>query len=232
MTHHVHPYIFRIGQLTNWKSRWFDRKNFAAQLREDVLIREWLEKKLRASYVEQIECERSPGKMNIIIRTSRPGMIIGRGGDGVERLKSDIQKRLRKISERFHAPSHAAEVKITVEEVRQPESHAGIVGQMIADDIERRLPFRRAMRTALQKVSASLGVEGVKIALKGRLGGAEMARYEWVKHGRIPLQTMRANVDYASRTAYTTYGTVGIKVWIYKGMVFGENEKRKMQSGN
>lgn len=222
MTHRVHPYIFRLGTTKTWKSRWFSRKNFTERLREDTLLREWLFDKLRHSHVEAIEVERVSNTIQIIVKTSRPGFLIGRSGEGAEKLKGDIQKNLYKIRKRFGVATKAPEVKLTIEEVRQPETHAAIAAQMLAEDLEKRVTFRRAMKQMLSKVASSKEVKGVKIALKGRLDGAEMARYEWLKKGRIPLQTLRADVDYAERTAYTTYGTIGVKVWIYKGDVFGE----------
>lgn len=226
MTHTVHPYIFRIGHLNAWKSRWFNNKKFRDYLREDTLLREWLEKRLRQSHILGVEIERSPNTMHVIVKTARPGILIGRGGEGAEKLKEEIKKRLFKIQKQFKKNLEPREVKLTIEEVRSPETHAAIVAQTIADDIEKRLPFRRIMKQALDKVGASKEVLGVKIALKGRLDGAEMARYEWVKRGRIPLQTLRANIDYSEKTAYTTYGTIGIKVWIYKGDVFGEAKNK------
>lgn len=229
MTHRVHPYIFRIGTLRTWKSRWFVRKKFSENLRDDVLLREWLSKKLRSSHVESIEIERSPQTLHLIIKTSRPGFLIGRSGEGADKLKRDIQQELLKIWKKFHKIPIRQEVKLTIEEVRSPETHSAIAAQMIIEDLEKRTTFRRVIKQAVEKIAASKDVKGVKIALKGRLDGAEMARYEWLKKGRIPLQTIRADVDYAERTAYTTYGTIGVKVWIYKGDVF-DSEKLKAKS--
>lgn len=223
MTHRVHPYIFRVGQWKPWKSRWFNLKKFSEYLREDTLLREWLQKKLRAAHIEDIEIERSPNAIHIIVKTSRPGILIGRGGEGAERLKEEIKRQLFRVGKRFRKINYEKrDIKLTIEEVRSPETHAAIAAQMIADDIEKRIPFRRVIKQALEKISASKEVKGVKVAMKGRLDGAEMARYEWLKRGRIPLQTLRADIDYAEKTAYTTYGTIGVKVWIYKGEVFGE----------
>lgn len=227
MTHHVHPHIFRIGEITHWKSRWFSRKNFKNYLLEDVLLRLWLEKRLRQAHVESIEVQRFPGILQLIIKTARPGILIGRGGEGVEKLKKEIEGRLAKIWKRFGIAPEKRELKLTIEETRSPETHAAVAAQMIADEIEKRIPFRRVLKQALEKISASKEVKGVKIALKGRLGGAEMARYEWIKKGRIPLQTIRANVEYAEKTAYTTYGTIGVRVWIYKGLVWNHEAKPK-----
>ena len=224
MTHRVHPYIFRINQLTTWKSRWFHHEKFAEYLREDTFLREWLQKKLRASHIEVIEMERSPNILHIIIKTSRPGTLIGRGGEGAEKLKKDIESRLGALARRYGKMLEKRELKISVEEVRSPESHAAIAGQMIVEDLEKRTSFRRVLKQALEKISGAKGVLGVKIALKGRLDGAEMARYEWAKKGRIPLATIRADIDYAEKTAYTSYGTIGVKVWIYKGDVFEKDK--------
>lgn len=224
MTHRVHPYVFRLGINTTWKSRWFNSKKYKEFLKEDVTLREWLLKKLRAAHVDSIDIERSGTVMNIIIRTSRPGILIGRGGEGAERLKTEIVTRLRKLLPKGVVPEKR-DLKLTVEEVKSPETHAAIVGQMVADDLEKRMPFRRVLKQTIEKVINAKGVEGVKIAISGRLDGSEMARYEWLKKGRIPLQTLRAHIDYAQIQAFTTYGVIGIKVWIYKGEVFEEKGK-------
>ena len=228
MTHRVHPYIFRVGIIRPWKSRWFTQKNFQKYLREDTLLREWLASRLRHTHIEDVEIERSPNIMQVIVRTSRPGILIGRGGEGAEKLKDEIKKELQKISKRFReSVVEKKELKLTIEEIRSPETHAAIVAQMVAEELEKRISFRRALKQMIEKVSASKEVKGVKIALSGRLDGAEMARYEWAKKGRIPLQTLRADIDYAQRTAFTTYGTIGIKVWIYKGDVFAAEAAQK-----
>ncbi len=236
MTHRVHPYIFRIGHTKTWKSRWFNRKKLREYLREDTFLREWLEKQLRQAHIEAIEIERSPNTLHVIVKTSRPGILIGRGGEGADKLKRDIERMLFGMRQKFHMPQdkravptgrsspEKREIKLTIEEVRAPESHAAIAAQMIVEDIEKRIPFRRIMKTAVEKIAASKDVKGAKISLKGRLDGAEMARYEWAKRGRIPLQTLRADVDYAQKSAYTTYGTVGVKVWIYKGDIFDSSK--------
>lgn len=230
MTHRVHPYIFRVGEIRPWKSRWFNEKKFAAYLLEDTLLREWLEPKLAASHIEAVEIERSPGAIHVIIKTARPGILIGRGGEGAERLKDDMRKYFFKIWKRFKMAQELREVKLTIEEVRSPETHAAIVGQMIVEDIQNRKPFRRVLKQMLEKIAANREVKGVKIVLKGRLDGAEMARYEWGKKGRIPLQTIRADIDYAEKTAFTTYGTIGVKVWIYKGDVFADKIGKETKS--
>ena len=226
MTHRVHPYIFRVGETRPWKSRWFNKKKFSTYLMEDLKLREWLQPKLAASHIETIEIERSPNTLHIIIKTARPGILIGRGGEGADRLKGEIKQHINKVWKRFHIVPEKRDIKVTIEEVRSPETHAAIVGQMIVEDLQSRKQFRRVLKQMLEKVMASREVKGVKIVLKGRLDGAEMARYEWGKKGRIPLQTIRADIDYAEKTAFTTYGTIGVKVWIYKGDIF-ESEKGK-----
>lgn len=234
MTHRVHPFVFRLGQTTTWKSRWFNMKRFPSYLREDTLLREWLWRRLREAHVSSIEIERSPNTLTLIIRTARPGILIGRGGEGIERLRKDIERQLHAlgrsggIRERARraasAPPEKRELKLTIEEVRSPETDARIVAEQIRDDIEKRIRFRRILKQTVEKVSAHRDVKGVKVMLAGRLDGTEMSRVEWAKRGRIPLQTIRAAIDYAFTEAMTTYGTIGIKVWIYKGDVF-ENEK-------
>lgn len=227
MTHRVHPYVFRLGINTTWKSRWFNAKKFKEYLKEDTLLREWLAPKLRAAHVDSIEIERSGTTMNVIIRTARPGVLIGRGGEGAEKLKAEMARKLRAITKT--STPEKRDLKLTIEEVKSPETQSAIVGQMVADELEKRIPFRRVLKQSVERVSQSKGVQGVKIAIAGRLDGAEMARYEWLKKGRIPLQTLRANIDFAQKEAYTTYGVIGIKVWIYKGDIF-EKDKDKPNS--
>jgi len=221
MTHKVHPYAHRLVILRDWKSRWFaGPKKYQEFLRADVLIREYLEKKLRGFYAASIEIERSPKFTRIIVRTSRPGMIIGRNGEGVAKLKTDILKFMRKKN--ITAPE---ELKLDIVEVSSPESNAAIVAFMVAEGLEKRLPFRRVLKQIVEKVMAVRGVEGVRVLLGGRLGGAEMARTEDVKKGKIPLQTFRADIDFARQRAHLPYGHLGIKVWINRGLVFENKEK-------
>lgn len=223
MTHRVHPYSFRLVELKPWKSRWFNQKKFKDYLREDTLVREWLSEKMRQTHVESIDIERSPNTMHIIVRTSRPGLIIGRGGEGAEKLKTEIEKKIRTIWKHHTKLGKKLEklnVKLSIQEVSDPDLSAAVNAELIAEELKKRLPFRRILKQALDRVSSRKEVKGVKIAMKGRLDGAEMARYEWLKSGRIPLQTIRADIDYAEARALTTYGIIGIKVWIYKGDVF------------
>jgi len=209
----VHPVVFRIGQTEDWKSRWYNRKQYKNFLKKDVLLRDFLMRKLARAGVDRIEIERSANVVRVIIKTAKPGLIIGRGGGGVEQLRAEIEK----IEKSDQSGSPKAEVRLEVEEVRSPESRAAIVAQEIADQIEKRIPYRRALKQALAKIMQSKEVEGAKVLIKGRLDGAEIARDERLTEGKIPLQTLRAKIDYATATAYTTYGRVGIKVWIYKG---------------
>lgn len=216
MTHTVHPYSHRLGIIRDWKSRWFGVKNkYKEFLKSDVLLRQHLEKKLRGNYVSNIEMERGEKFLRIIIETSRPGMIIGRSGDGVVKLREDINSFIRK-----NKLSAEGEIKIDIKEVKSPESNSAIVAQMIAEGLEKRLPFRRVLKQMVEKVMANRDVSGVKIELSGRLGGATMARTEKMKKGRIPLQTFRADVDFTKYEARLPYGGLGIKVWIYRGDIF------------
>ena len=216
MTHIVHPYSHRLGIIRDWKSRWFGVKNkYKEFLKSDVLIRDYLEKRFKGFYVSNIEMERGEKVLRIIIETSRPGMIIGRSGDGAVKLKNDVLKFINK-----NKLTSGGEVKIDIKEVKSPESNASIVSQMIADGLEKRLPFRRVTKQMVEKVMANRDVKGVRVILSGILGGNSMARTEMMKKGRVPLQTLRADIDYAQATARLTLGAVGVKVWIYKGDIF------------
>lgn len=221
MTHIVHPYSQRLGIIRTWKSRWFKTGDqYKAFLKGDVLLREYLEKKLRGNFVSSIDIERNDKQIRVILKTSRAGMIIGRGGDGTTALRDDIVKFLKK--KKLFLPE---EVRVDIEEVRYPETDAGIVSAMVVEGLERRMPFRRVLKSTAEKVMANREVHGVKISLSGRLGGADMARKEYIKKGRIPLQTLRADVDYSEARAEMAYGTVGVKVWVYKGDIFEDNKK-------
>jgi small subunit ribosomal protein S3 len=216
----VHPYAHRLVILRDWKSRWFAApKKYKEYLRSDTLIRSYLEKRMRGLYVSSIEIERSPKSTRIIIRTSRPGMVIGRSGEGSTKLKQDLVSFMKKNG--IPAPE---ELKLDVVEILNPDADAHIVAYSVAEALEKRLPFRRVMKQAVERVIATRGVEGVKIVLSGRLGGAEIARIEEQKRGSIPLQTFRADVDYTREVARMTYGGIGIKVWIYRGEVFDVKE--------
>jgi small subunit ribosomal protein S3 len=221
MTHVAHPYVQRIGVNRDWKSRWFttDAKKFREYIRADAAIRKLLEKKLKGMSVDTVEIERSQKDLRIIIKTARPGLVIGRSGEGATKLKKELDMLLRTLK-----LTDKPEIKLDVEEVRSPESSANIVGQMIAEGLEKRLTFRRVMKQTIEKVMANRDVEGVRIILGGRLGGADMARKEELKKGRIPLQTLRADIDFARVTARLPYGAIGIKVWIYRGQVVADRK--------
>ena len=216
MSHTVHPYSHRIGILRGWKSRWFAPNGKYQQfLKCDVMLREYIVKRLRGNYVAGVEMERGQKTLRIIIKSSRPGMIIGRSGENMLKLRADIENQIKRLKIVV-----TEELKIDVEEVRNPEANAAIVAQMVAEGLEKRLPFRRVVKQMLEKVMANREVKGIKIYLGGRLGGAEMARTEELKKGQVPLQTLRADIDFAREKAYMTYGQIGIKVWIYRGEVF------------
>lgn len=224
MTHVVHPLAHRLGTIRDWKSRWFgrNREEFTSFLRGDILLERYLNKRLRGFYVADVETERNEKTLRFIIKTSRPGMIIGRNGEGAVKLRTDLLKEAKRM--KISIPE---QLKIDIEEIHYPESNAAIVSQMIAEGLEKRMPFRRVMKQAMDKVMANRDVKGVRIRIAGRLGGAEMSRTEQVKKGAIPLQTFRADIDYAREKAYLPYGVIGIKVWIYKGEVFDENKGSK-----
>lgn len=218
MTHSVHPYSHRLGVIRDWQSRWFGKDGkYQEYLKTDILLREYLTKRLRGLFVDGVDIERSATDYRLIIKSARPGLIIGRGGEGVTKLKNDILKELRRL--KLTVP---AAFKLDIEEVKDPESHAKVVGEMIAEGLEKRLPFRRVVKQMAEKVLASKNVKGVKITLSGRLGGAEMSRIENLKKGQIPLQTLRADIDFAKEKAYLSYGVIGIKVWIYRGEIFNK----------
>jgi small subunit ribosomal protein S3 len=222
MSHTVHPYSHRLGILRDWKSRWFSPKGkYPEFLRADVLIREFLEKRLKGFFIADIEIERSEKALRVIISTSRPGMIIGRAGDGTQKLREDLKRLLDK----HKLLPNKMELKLDIKEVKSPESNAAIVAEMVVDGLEKRLPFRRVVKSTLEKVMANRDVQGVRVFLAGRLGGATMSRTEDRKLGRIPLQTFRADVDYCSTKAVMPYGTIGVKVWIYRGEIFDTDKK-------
>ena len=215
MSHKVSPIAHRLGGIIDWKSRWFNTREYRKNLKEDVLVREFLKKHLRAMGIASVEIERHANTMSIILATSRPGLIIGRGGAGVEELRKKILSiivGLRKDDER-----RIPQIRLEVKEIRTPELYAELVAQQIAEQLERRAPFRRTIKQSLDRVMSQKAVEGVRIMVKGRLDGREMARKEWVMAGRLPLQTIRADIDYAHVNANTNFGVIGVKTWIYKG---------------
>jgi len=206
----ISPTSFRIAVNRPWASRWFGGRKYTSFLRADVAVRKLLDERLRGMSVDQVVLERGDDALKVIIYTARPGLIIGRGGSGIDELKKRIIAILKK----------KVNVQVEIQELKNPEASAAVVAESIAEQIEKRIPFRRIMKMTLAKIMASRDVKGAKIQIGGRLDGAEIARLEHLEAGSLPLQTLRADIDFARQTAYTTYGTVGIKIWIYKGQVF------------
>ncbi|MFP4272360.1 MAG: 30S ribosomal protein S3 [Halothiobacillaceae bacterium] len=212
MGHKVHPVGIRLGISADWNSRWYaDSRAFADNLRQDLEARRFLEQRLKNASVSRIQIERPARSAFITIHTARPGIVIGKKGEDIERLRREVAPMLG---------LDAGAVKMNVEEIRKPELDAKLVAEGIAQQLERRVMFRRAMKRAVQ-TTMRLGAQGVKISVAGRLGGAEIARTEWYREGRVPLHTLRADIDYGVAEAMTTYGVIGIKVWIFKGEVYG-----------
>jgi len=208
----VNPQGLRIGITANWKSRWFSKKEYTNQLREDVEIRRLVEKQLRKAAVGSVDIERSAGAVKIIVKTARPGMIIGRGGTGVEDL--------RKIIKNIFFKTKKTELKVEVEEIKNAEESPQVIAQNVAEQLEKRVPYRRVLKGVIDQAMEGKKVKGIKVEVAGRLGGSEIARREWLAKGTLPLHTLRADVDFARWTAYTTYGTIGVKVWVYRGEKF------------
>jgi len=207
----VHPYGFRLGYTKNWLSRWCTKKDYAKYVYEDKQIRKFIKQKIYHAGISKIEIERASEKVKVIIHTARPGIVIGRKGVEIEKLKAELKKKF------------AGDFVIEVVEVRRPEIDAQLVAENVALQLERRVAFRRAMKRAIS-LALKFGAKGIKIACSGRLGGAEIARTEWFREGRVPLQTLRADIDYGFATALTTYGIIGVKVWIFKGEILDEVE--------
>lgn len=209
MGHKVHPGGLRIGIIKSWQSNWYDRRNYAALLHEDLLIRRFLKERLYPAGISRIEIERRANRVWVTIHTARPGMVIGRGGQEVDHIRKDLEAITEKP------------VTVNIVEVKVPELDAQLVAEGIAQQLEKRVSFRRAMKQALAR-AMKLGAQGVKIRVSGRLGGAEIARSESYSEGKVPLHTLRGDVDYGFAEAHTTYGRIGVKVWIYKGEVLPE----------
>lgn len=209
----IHPYGFRIGTLYGWQSNWFADKNYAAQLHEDIAVRDFIKKKLYHAGISKVVLERTGEKLVINIHTARPGILIGKRGAEVDVLRQDLKNFT------------ASDVFINIKEIRKAELDAQLVAENIATQLERRVAFRRAMKKAMIS-TMKFGAEGVRIQCSGRLGGAEMGRREWYRDGRVPLHTLRADIEYGFAEARTTYGVIGVKCWIFKGEV-GDKELRK-----
>ena len=208
MGHKVHPTGFRLGVTTEWTSRWYaERGNYAKNLADDMAVREFLTKRLANASVSRVQIDRPAKSARITIHTARPGIVIGKKGEDIEKLRKEVEQRM------------GVPVHIAVEEIRKPELDAKLVADSVAQQLERRIMFRRAMKRAVQN-AMRLGAGGIKIQVSGRLNGAEIARTEWYREGRVPLHTLRADIDYGVSEAHTTYGIIGIKVWVFKGEVF------------
>ncbi|PIR94961.1 30S ribosomal protein S3 [Candidatus Falkowbacteria bacterium CG10_big_fil_rev_8_21_14_0_10_37_6] len=213
----VHPKIFRTGVIRTWPSRWFSTGNkFSENVRQDVLVRKYLTKKLREAGVDRVEIERNANKLVISLYTAKPGVVIGRGGSGAEDLKRDIKTR-------FLPKFRLSDINLNINEVDRPNLSAQVVMQAMILDLEKRMPFKRVMKQAVQR-SQRAGALGIKVMVKGRLNGSEIARSEKIVYGKIPLHTMRADIDYSRGAANTTYGAIGVKVWIYKGEIFNKEQ--------
>ncbi len=202
----THPYGFRLGIVTDWKSRWYSDKDYTALVNEDYRIRDYLRRELRRGAVSRVDIERTRERLQVDVHTSRPGAVIGRKGAEAERIRSGLEKMT------------ARRVKLNVIEVKDPETDAHLLAQGVAEQLEKRVAYRRAMRRTVQTALKS-GAEGVRVECSGRLGGADMSRREWYREGRVPLHTLRADIDYGYATADTSVGSIGIKVWVYKGDV-------------
>lgn len=215
----MHPHGLRVGIIKDWDSKWYaDSKHFGDYLVEDYKIRELLNKKLAASGISKIEIERTAKFVKVIVYTAKPGLVIGKGGNGVDTIKNELQKMINK------------DVNLEIMEVKNPDLDAKLVAENIANQLERRISFRRAMKQCMQKTMKA-GALGIKTSVSGRLGGADMARTEFYKEGTIPLQTLRADIDYGFFEANTTYGKIGVKVWIYKGEILPEKNKKETEGG-
>ena len=212
----VNPHGIRLGIVKDWDARWYADKDFAQNLHEDIKIRDYLKKSLQTAGVPRVETERSKNRLKLTIHTAKPGMVIGRGGSGIEQIKEGLKNLTDK------------RVDINIAEIKQPDLDATLVAENIAAQLERRIAFRRAMKQTVGR-TMRLGAKGIKIAVSGRLGGAEIARRESYREGSIPLHTLRADIDYGTAEAHTTYGRIGIKVWIFKGEVLHD---KKQQSRN
>jgi small subunit ribosomal protein S3 len=215
----VHPTGIRLGIVKDWTSKWYaDSKNYAKLLNNDLEVREYLKKRLSQASVSRIQIDRPANNAHITVHTARPGLVIGKKGEDIDALRSEV-------SNMMGIPVH-----VSIEEIRKPELDAQLVAESIAQQLQRRVMFRRAMKRSVQN-AMRLGAEGIKVNIGGRLNGAEIARSEWYREGRVPLHTLRADIDYGFAEANTTYGIIGVKVWIFKGEVFGDREEVEAEKG-
>ncbi|MES9944124.1 30S ribosomal protein S3 [Candidatus Thiodiazotropha sp. CDECU1] len=214
----VHPTGIRLGIVKDWTSKWYaDSKHYADLLNNDLEVREFLKKKLHQASVSRIQIDRPANNAHITVHTARPGLVIGKKGEDIDALRAEV-------SAMMGIPVH-----MSIEEIRKPELDAQLVGESIAQQLERRVMFRRAMKRAVQN-AMRLGAEGIKVHISGRLNGAEIARSEWYREGRVPLHTLRADIDYGFAEANTTYGIIGVKVWVFKGEVYADNEEVEVET--
>ncbi len=214
----VNPKGLRVGIIRDWESRWFSEKNYAEMLHEDIKLRKFIKRKLFAAGVPKVEIERAANRIKISIHTAKPGIVIGRGGSEVDNLRKTLEKMTGK------------QVNVNIVEIKKPELDAQLVAEGVAAQLEKRISFRRAMKQAVGR-TMRLGAEGIKIMCAGRLGGAEIARTEWYNEGKVPLHTLRADIDYGFAEANTTYGKIGVKVWIYKGEVLPARKTVQAEGG-
>lgn len=209
MGHKVHPYGFRVGYNKPWKSRWFSGKKYAEYVFEDHKLRGYVKEKLNHAGIAKVDIERAADKVRLILYTARPGIVIGRKGAEIEKMRLELRQKFGR------------EFAIEVNEIRRPEIEAQLVAESIAQQLERRVAFRRAMKKTIS-LAQKFGAQGIKVQVSGRLGGAEIARNEWAREGRVPLHTLRADIDYGLALAKTTYGVIGVKVWVFKGEILSE----------
>lgn len=213
----VHPKVFRIGELYGWSSKWFSKRDYAKFLQQDITIKKFIRKELKDAAVAEVEIERSAGAITVVIHSGKPGIIIGRGGQGVEELKKKVKKNFL---------DSKTNININIQEISNPNLSAELVVQSMAADLEKRMPYRRVMKQAISRVEKT-DAKGIKVTIAGRLNGADIARTETLSSGSLPLHTLRADIDYARGVARTIYGAIGIKVWIYKGEVFKKDQAKK-----
>jgi len=216
MAHKVHPKAFRIKDSSGWHSRGYYENKFPQLLEEDFQIREFLHKRLAGIGISEVEIERFPGKMSVVISCVRPGLIIGRQGQGIEELRKKLEKVIAKNRKNALAKK-APELRVEIREIANPWASASYIGQSIASQIEKRMPYLKILKQSIEKAMGSRDVQGIRIQVSGRLNGVEIARTAWLSKGRMPRQTIRADIDYSITEAHCTYGVIGIKVWIYKG---------------
>ncbi len=210
----VHPIGFRLGGIKTWDSKWFIEKGYADWLHEDIRLREFIKKKIYHAGISKVGIERAAGRITINIHTSRPGIVIGKRGSGVDGLKQELEQKTGK------------QIDINIQEVRRAEVDSQLIAENVALQLERRVSFRRAVKKSVAS-ALKLGAKGIKIRVAGRLGGAEMARKEWYREGRLPLHTLRADIDYGFATSYTTYGVIGVKVWVFNGEILPDEARRE-----